>query len=256
MSPRESGPLKTVLTNRDEEKKVDKELKDAKGDWGVAREKLKAELPEESLKKVELANALADWSGDHISIVKALAETPELTNLRDVALHFDVAKLAGLVNPQEVPASIAGETDDEKKTNFAVSLHHKLFAAETSAVLQRMVRDAEVPITDAGLRAGVATFLANQPEFNIRRTSIYTALKYPEAFKDIAPEQQAGVTQQLKTLQRVQALTSAPEAIPVLMKANMTTAFGVAELPESVFLRNFSTELGEGCNPPSAQLRS
>lgn len=190
-------------------------------------------LSEESLKKLELANSLADWAGDHVSIVKALAETPDVTGLRDVALNFRVEALAERVNPKEVPAFIDGDTEDEKKKNFAVSLHHKLFAAETSAVLQRMVQAAELPIVDAALRTGVATFLANQPEFNIRRTSVYQALRHPEAFKDIADEQRAGVTQQLKTLQRVQALTSAPEAIPVLMKANMTTAFGVAELCRS-----------------------
>lgn len=244
--PKRVTTLKTILSNAEEKKKVDKELKDAKGDWGVALGKLRDGLSEESIKKVELANALADWSGDNVSIVKGLAEAPEVGSLRDVALHFNAEKLAGLVNPKEVPEAIAGETEEQTKRNFAVSLQRKLFAAETSAVLQRMVRDAEVPIAEAELRAGVAKFLANQPDFDIRRTSIYKALKHPEAFKDIASEQRAGVTHQLKTLQRVQALTSAPEAIPVLMKANMTTAFGVAELPESVFLRNFSNALGEG----------
>ena len=237
--------LKAVLTKTEEKNKVNKEIKDANGDWGVALGKLRGELSEESLKKVELANSLADWSGDNVSVVKALAERPELGSLRDVALHFDVDKLTDLVNPKEVPAYIAGDSEDEKRRSFAVSLQHKLFADEPSAVLQRMVQAAELPIVDAALRTGVTTFLANQPEFNIRRTSIYKALQHPEAFKDIAPEQRTGVIQQLKTLQCVQALTSAPEALPVLMTANMTTAFAVAELPESTFLRNFSQELGE-----------
>jgi hypothetical protein len=31
-------------------------------------------------------------------------------------------------------------------------------------VLQRMVQDAEIPIADAAVRAGVANFLSNQPD--------------------------------------------------------------------------------------------
>ena len=56
--------------------------------------------------------------------------------LRDVALHYDAPKLAALVDRNEIPA------------------------------------DAQVPIADGNLRLGVATFLENQSDFNIRTTSI------------------------------------------------------------------------------------
>jgi len=92
-----------------------------------------------------------------------------------------------------------------------------------------MVNNTEIPIADASVRAGVATFLNNQPDFDIRATSIYTALQKPDAFKGIADEHRAGVIEQLKTLQRVQALSPVPEAVPVLMKANLTSAVQVGE---------------------------
>jgi len=108
-------------------------------------------------------------------------------------LRFNVEKLTALVDPNIVPANTVGATDDEKKKNFAIALHNKLFTAEPTAVLHRMVRDPDVPIADTNVRTGIASFLDNQPDFNIRTTSVYTALKHPDAFKGIADEHRASV---------------------------------------------------------------
>src|SRR5690348_8427367 len=50
---------------------------------------------------------------------------------------------------------------------------------------------------DANLRNGVTSFLNNQPNFNIRTTSIYTVLKHPESFKDIADGHRGAVVDRL-----------------------------------------------------------
>jgi hypothetical protein len=198
------------------------------------------------LQKVALAQSLADWSGDNVPVVKAvLAAQPDLTNLRDVALRYNVEKLTALVNPKAVPETTPGATPDEKHRNFAVGLRQRLFVAEPTAVLHRMVEDAEVPIADVSVRSGITQFLSSQPDFNIRTTSIYTALKHPEALKDIPDEHRATVVDHLKTLQRVQAISPVLEAVPALMKANLTSAFHVAQMPESTFLRAHSGTLGE-----------
>ena len=55
-------------------------------------------------------------------MVKTLARHPDLASLRDVALHYNVDKLVDLVDPNEVPESTPGATDEEKVKNFAVSL--------------------------------------------------------------------------------------------------------------------------------------
>ena len=111
--------------------------------------------------------------------------------------------------------------------------------------MHRMVLDKEIPVKDESVRTGVSQFLSNQPpDFNIRTTSIYTAMK-PRGVRQIADEHRAGVLSQLKTLQRVQAISPIPEAVPVLMKANLTSAFRVAEIPESTFLRSHGQTLGE-----------
>ena len=237
--------LNAALPDKHERHAVVEALRAAKGDLPAALASLKGKLPAAALQRVNFAHSLADWSDDHAPVVKALSGQADITNLRDVALQFNADKLAGLVDTQALPATTAGTTADEKKKNFAIGLQNKLFAAEPTAVLHRMVQDAEVPIADKNQRTGVASFLSNQPEFNIRTTSVYTALKQPDAFKGIADEHRAGVIEQLKTLQRVQAISPVPAAVPVLMNANLTSAFRVAEIPESTFLAAHGSALGE-----------
>lgn len=237
--------LNSVLTKKAEQQAVSDALTASNGDWEATLATLTAQLPNTSLQKVAFANTLAAWSNDNVPVVQAIAGQPGLSSLRDVALNYNVEKLEALVDPKVVPDNIAGASDDEKKQNFALTLQHELFALEPTAVLQRMVQEAEIPIADTSTRTGVVSFLANQPDFNIRTTSVYTALQKPDALKGIADDQLGNVVTQLKTLQRVQALSPVPEAVPVLMKANLTSAFSVAEMPESTFLEAYSNSLGE-----------
>jgi hypothetical protein len=237
--------LNAVLTEKEHQDAVDQEMRAVEGDWSAALGSLKHKLPGASLEKVALAHSVAAWSDDNVPVVKAIDEDPEVNSLRDVALRFDVEKLAAIVDPEDVPEAVTGATAEEKAKNFAVALQRRLFATERTAVLQRMVHEAEVPIADATVRSGVTRFLGNLPDFDIRTTSVYTALQHADAFKDIANEHRPLVVAELKTLQRVQALTPVPEAIPALMKANLTSAFHVAEMPQSTFLEAHGKTLGE-----------
>jgi hypothetical protein len=202
-------------------------------------------LPHASLQKLSLAHSIADWSGDNVALVKTLANTTGITSLRDVARNYGTDKLATVIDPAQVPADTPGSTPAEKVKNYAVSLQHGLFRAEPTAVLQRMVRDAEVPIPDADIRSGVTALLTNLPDFNIRTTSVYTAFQQVNAFNGVPLEQRAAVAEQLKILQRVQAISPVPEAVPVLMNANLTSAFRIAQIPESTFLKAYGPTLGE-----------
>jgi hypothetical protein len=238
--------LKSVLSEEADQGKVEEALNSANGDWKAAEASLKEKkLSSATLKKLNLAHALAEWSEDNAPIVKALVGQRDIKNLRDVALHYNVDKLSKIIDAEVIPERIAGKGKDEKKKGLALALQHKLFAVETSAVLQRMTQDEEIPIVDENLRSGVVQFFDNQPNFNIRNTSVYTALKHPEAFKNIPEEQRPKIVEEVKTLQRVQAISPIQEAVPVLMNANLTSAFQVAEIPESTFLKAYSTTLGE-----------
>ena len=234
--------LNVVLADKGKRKLVEKALTDARGDWPVALEVLKkANLSEDSLNRLEFAHSLADLSRDNVRLIKTVVKEKKLANLRDVALGFNVEGLTRLMDP----AANAGTSAHDKAKASAIGFRQRLFATQTTAVLHRMVRDAELPIADTKVLTGIAQFLDNQPQFNIRRTSIYTALKHPEAFKDIAEEHRPGVIENLKVLQRVQAISPMPEAVPVLIKAKLSSAFHVGEMPESTFVRNFTATLGE-----------
>lgn len=236
--------LKAVLPDKGHQKAVADELKAANGDWAKASANLKDKLPQETLQKAALAHSLADWSGDNITIVKALAEQPNVQSLRDVALNYGVEALTKLVKPENVPENTVGATPEEKAKNFAVSLSNKLFATETSGVLQRMVTNAEIPIADASVRNGVTTFLANQPDFNIRKTSVYSAIQNNNAFNGIDEQNKIGVISQLKTLQRLQAISTLPETVSKLSIANINGATHVADITESQFMNAFGNTLG------------
>src|ERR1051325_11228400 len=237
--------LNAILTKKDEREILKKAVEDANGNFEEALKELDSKLPDASVNKVALAHSLAQWADDHISVVKALTNDPEVTSLRDVALRFNIEKLTALIDPKTVPEGTAGVTEEEKTKNFAASLQRKLFTRETTAVLHRMIRETEVPIVDTNIRHGLTSFLDNQPEFNIRTTSVYTAFRQPDAFKGIDEDHRAGVIENLKVLQRVQAISPVHDAVPVLMKNNLTSAMRVAELPESTFVNAHRETLGE-----------
>lgn len=238
--------LKYLVSDKDLKTKVDFIFKAAKGDWSAARDSLKKEkVSEKTLNKLDFTFTLADLTDDQPLVAKEI--TKSCNNLREVALKFNVESLTKLAMDTKADlGSIEGETAEEKEknytekvNNYVISLNRKLYQSEPSAVLQRMVSAAELPIADVGLHNNIVKFFNNQPDFNISTTSIYTALSQPNALKNIAEDQWEGVTHQLKILQRVQAISPTPEAIPVLMKANLNSAYHVAELPESAFLKSY-----------------
>jgi hypothetical protein len=235
--------LHAVLPKKSQEV-LKRALDDAKGDLDSAIKSLEHHLPAETHKRVAFAHGLAALAEDHLPLVEKLIARPELTQLRDVALHFNRKSLRGLVDPNELPEDGA-KSDEQKRERFATRLNRKLFAIQTSAVLQRMVQDSELPIADPQVRAGVARFLDQHPTFDIRKTSILEALRTKNALQHIPDAQQGPVVQQLKLLQRLQAITAEPEALPVLMKANFTSAFQVAEVPQATFVQTFGKKLGD-----------
>src|SRR5262245_44254339 len=145
----------TVISNKKHQKAIEKAIKDARGNWSAALTTIKSTLPDDAFGKADMAYRLADWSDDHVSIVRALSADQEVKSLRDVALHFNVDKLAALVDPARLPDS-GNEKVEVKCNNFATRLNQKLFNVEPTAVLHRMVRDAELPIASGAIRSAIA----------------------------------------------------------------------------------------------------
>ena len=164
------------------------------------------------INKINFAHSLAEATGDNESVMKTIVALPQVNNMREFALTHGKPEIAKLVNEKDIPDEITGATVDDRKLNYAAAIHNKVvFATETlPAVLQRMVNNAELPIKDANVRSGVATFFDKNPGFNIRTTSVLTAIKTPGTFNGIPEEQHESVISQLKTLQRVQAISPSP----------------------------------------------
>lgn len=51
------------------------------------------------------------------------------------------------------------------------------------------------------------------------------------------------VTQQLKTLQRIEALIQDPEALPVLLKAGLTLAYRISQMSEEALVNKLKSEI-------------
>jgi hypothetical protein len=252
--------ITAVLDDPQQRELVSATLRDAGRDWEHALAVLQEHLPEPTMARIRLANTLAEWSNDNVAFVGALTRNPDVTDIRDIASRYNVADLAAALSAapaqDDGEAAPTGNPADAKRDTIratAVQLRQRLYTAAPTAVVQRMVADAEVPVADPAIRCGVTSFFAGQPDFDMRTTSVYTAFQHPKAFTGIDRDAWAGVTHTLKVLQRVQAISPVPEAIPALMESGLTSAVAVAQIPETTFRRKFSSTLGE---PVTAQVHA
>lgn len=238
--------LNAVIKSKDVQAQLSDAYTSSKGDWATTLAALqKNKVPADTIAKLDFAHSAAVVTQDNPKLVSAITALPDINSMRDFALAHDATTIAALIPAEAVPATTPGADAATQKTNYAKAVYNQLFAAETSAVLQRMAANAELPIPDASLRTGVVSFLNNQPAFNIRTTSIYTAIQKEDAFKDIDDSSREAVVSQLKTLQRVQAISSTPDTVSKLIKANVVSAHQIAETTPSSFLKSYSDQLGE-----------
>ena len=240
--------MKSILSE-DVRRKFLPVFEEEKGDWTKVLKRLPEDLPKAELKEMHLAYSLADWSDDNQPLMERIVTRPGLniTDLRGAARNLSPDKLTEIIDTidtEHIPDTISGETSEEKTKNYALHLNRKLYSAEPAAVLSRMAENNELPGMDNGLNIVVSKFLDNQPDFNIRTTSIYTALAKEDAFKDIADDQREKVADYVKKLSLVQTLSPVPEAVPHLLKHNLTSAVRITDMPEKVFLRNYGPTLG------------
>ncbi|MEO7983470.1 MAG: hypothetical protein ABI688_05240, partial [Bacteroidota bacterium] len=203
-------------------------------------------LGEGETKKLQFAHSLTMMGGNNEKLVGLVRVLPGITSMRQLALKHTTNSLAKLLTPDMLPDDAEGTTTRSKINNYASTLQQQLFKTQTSAVLQRMAAGKELPIKDDKISKGLAGFFNNQPEFNIRTTSVYNAMKTKDAFKGIPEKHREEVVSHLKTLQRVQAISPGPEVVSTMMKANIQTALQVTNMSETSFMTAFSKKMGEG----------
>ena len=150
--------------------------------------------------------------------------------MRDIAAKF--SKTAFI---EKVKDMAPAESDEDKK-DFAVNLHQQLFKIEPTALVANMIKDPQVSLLNDAIGGNVATVLEKIPDYNIRTTSVYEMINQEEVFKDIPIENQETVISQLKTLQRITAVSPDTDALPVLYNANLHSAMSISTIPQSQFL--------------------
>jgi Tc toxin complex TcA C-terminal TcB-binding domain/Neuraminidase-like domain len=203
-----------------------------KGDAKAAISTLEADhaAPPELVNKLQFTAALASWSGDSAPIVDQFQKDPATNTLRDIALHFSQAALAGSIPDDAVPKGA-------DKTAFAKTLHTRLFQHEPTAVIVNMVKDPQVPVLNTPSGASAAAILENNPDFNIRSHPVYDLLNKADVLKNVSPDDQPQVKNDLKSLQRIVRVSPAPDAVPALLSANFTTGQSISEIPRQQFTK-------------------
>ncbi|KAN0108658.1 hypothetical protein V8E51_008400 [Hyaloscypha variabilis] len=235
-----------------------KQLELARGSVPAALAAVGKEVPRDDVERAQLADHIATLTANDIDLTAAL-----LTRASDARTVRDVVRSAGLADltehfakntktpeqksptPTPPPTSSSSSTTTASPHQQAQAVRQRFFKAEPTAVLHRMVIDKEILAPSDHVRNGVAQFFANHGDFDIRGQSVLTELQQPDAFKGVPTEHQGPVADALKRLQTVQSLSNRPEAIPILQKANLTTAFQVSSIPKASFVRAMKGQLGE-----------
>lgn len=212
--------------------------------------------------RLKLANTLADAVGDNVNLASQVLGDSKVSTLRDVALHYGLTRSMSLMGNDSSRVAMTGEatitpatsttlsTDSATSSSKARALHfrRRLFADEPTAVLQQMIASDDpsehLPIhPSAAIRDALVSFLDRQPEFNIRKTSVLAAIHADQSQMD--GETRTAVTDSLKLLQRVQALTPAPETVKPLLDEGMNSALRVSSIPKKRFIARMTPRLEE-----------
>ncbi|MBK8887569.1 MAG: hypothetical protein IPN46_13930 [Saprospiraceae bacterium] len=201
-----------------------------------------------SMAEFKKISAFSDLVDNDLNMTKSLltkSEELKIGSVRDLALNFDAKKLTSLFNANQIPKEYPGEKPKDKEIAFARELEGKIFKAEPTASVHRMLNQNTLVVKDKNLASGLTTFFSKNTEFNIRQESILTILDKEDALIDIPEEQRSQVAIQLKTLQRITAISPDSKAVEVLYNKNMHSARQISDLSEGNFIQRYGTEMGE-----------
>jgi hypothetical protein len=214
-------------------------------------------LDKNEARRVNLLLDLADIADDDENMVRAIVENPHVNSLHDVALQYNTGDIAALraalpkaeassdsssrkLSTQPDTPSTSSSTKSVEGPAAARRFRRKLFLKQPTGVLHKMVEDGEIFPNNPELRNHALAFFTANPNFDIRGESVVPLLTKTskgdsKSRSTTVPVPKAAV-ESLKTLQRVQALTSEPVAIPKLLYAGVRSAQQVAAIPQAHFV--------------------
>ena len=201
------------------------------GDWPVIKAQLEKQGFETALvNNLEFTDRLTEWSNNNSSIITGFQNDGTINSMRDLAIKFNKKAFIDKVKPMA-----PGETDKEKK-EVALNLHHELFQLEPTASVINIIKDPQVPILNNEVGATISSILERNTTFNIKTNSIYEIINKDNIIKELPVEKKELVVNELKTLQRITALTPDTDAIPVLYNNHLHSAMRISDVPKTQFL--------------------
>ncbi|MGV7241506.1 hypothetical protein ACRXB1_06770, partial [Caballeronia sp. M23-90] len=114
-----------------------------------------------------------------------------------------------------------------------------------TTALSSLVRSGKTGLANVSTREAVAAFFKAQSNFDIRKSLINEALRRDETLVKVDRTIRPAVIDHLKTLQRIQAIAPSAKAASVLIKSKLTSAWHIAEMGESTFVKAYGEKLGE-----------
>ncbi|NOT69646.1 MAG: hypothetical protein HOP04_15370 [Methylophilaceae bacterium] len=192
----------------------------------------------EQIQSLQLTNQLHLLTGGHSPLIEALQIKKGITSpaqLMDLTDEdwFNTIKETGL------PESNVAATFEEKSQNFIVNIRNVLHAAYPTQKIASMVQKGEIETPE--LAENLTAFFTNAPDFDFASKRLED---YESIIQAVAPQQAEQVRASLQTLQRVFQISPTPEALSGLVANGITSAFQIAGMPESVFVRTYASKLG------------
>ncbi len=276
LSSKQKSRLKTLtlsISGASQKEKLAQLFTEASGEFTPLKARLEEseEFGNTSIQHLTFYNDIAELVDDEENLVAALVHNDKVHCLRDVALNFRKPDLKALIRTVGIPKEFKiedediddeglddGELDDEKAADkkvvveseeerlerFATKIGDRLFRMAPTAVIHRMVKDEEVVTDDQNVRHGVDSFLNDHPDLDFRKTSVLQVLQSPDCLRSVPEAHREKVVDGLKKLQRTTLLSPKAEAVPALLKANLTSAYAINEVPMENFVSLYADQLG------------
>ncbi|PRT40155.1 Tc toxin subunit A-related protein [Bacillus wiedmannii] len=204
-----------------------------KGNWSAIKSHLtgKEGFTPAIINKMEFTHQLVEWGKDNKDLISFFKKDDQIHSMRDIAAKFTKKTFI-----EKIKDITQAESEEDKK-ELALNLYRRLFSMEPTAMVFNMIKDQQVSLLNNIIGTNVAAVLEKEPNFNIKTTSIYEVIKNEEALKDVSPENREMVITELKTLQRIAAISPDPDALPALYNVNLHSAMQISEMPQKQFLR-------------------
>ncbi|KAK6511383.1 putative Insecticidal toxin complex protein TccB2 [Arthrobotrys musiformis] len=209
----------------------------------------------ELIAELKLTAELADISDNNVGFVEA-ARSQRVTDLtlRAFATNSNLRDISEMLMPPKPVSNLvkrlstSGVEEPQSPSaafkDAAVEVRRKLFLLEPTGVVMRMIKDNEIEL-ESSTSAHVFHLLDEQPEFDLRKTPVTSLIAKSTLFKNLPSESQEAVETNLKTLQRAQSLSPAPETINPLIKNNLTSALHISNMSERAFVRQLKPDIGD-----------